>query len=347
MGSLVLSNNQNLNQSGFSGYGSILTVSRRDANEFPGSFVGALMGITAINVRTNVIPSYHMRSKGRFQSFAPGLRDGGEIAAAVNWLPGANDTQGQHAAEWSLLRQATLESNELTRIRVFAPDPDLHLIRVDGFLTQLGPFSYQPEAIMSGQVGWKIVGAPDIITPLVYNVSGFTSTSAPGADTAGTHYWAGDGSSSANTPGSFGAAAKVAQVSEANASESGSVATSIFVDGAARRSIAVPVLKFGSGTNLNAITLTIEAAGLPATAVTNANKNRIWYRLYIPGQYELWGTPIPDVTTAQNTPTPGNGPVSMGNVDGGSDAERAGFMKALIANGGECFMAIYGSGDTL
>ena len=96
--------------------------------------MGALMGITAINVRTNVIPSYHMRSLGRFQSFSPGLRDGGEIAAAVNWLPGLNDTQGRGAAEWSLLRQATLESNELTKIRVFAPDPDLHMIRVNGFL---------------------------------------------------------------------------------------------------------------------------------------------------------------------------------------------------------------------
>ena len=120
MGKLSLTNEQNLNQSGYSGYGAILTVSRKEADEFPGTFMGALMGITAINVRTNVIPSYHMRSKGRFQSFAPGLRDGGEIAAAVNWLPGANDTQGQYAANWSLLRQATLESNELTKLRVFA-----------------------------------------------------------------------------------------------------------------------------------------------------------------------------------------------------------------------------------
>ena len=318
MGSLVLSNSQNLNQSGFSGYGSILTVSRREADEFPGSFVGALMGITAINVRTNVIPSYHMRSKGRFQSFAPGLRDGGEIAAAVNWLPGANDTQGQYAAEWSLLRQATSESNELTRIRVFAPDPDLHLIRVDGFLTQLGPFSYQPEAIMSGQVGWKIVGVPDIITPLVYNVSGFTGWSA----------------TDANTSAAFSATAEVSQVSASEASESGSVATSIFVDGAARRSIAVPVLSFGSAANEATVTLTVTAAGLPDTALTDANKGSIRYRLYIPGQYELWGTPVAGV---------GNVAVTLG-VDSG---DRKGFITALRSNGGSCYMAIYGSADVL
>ena len=309
MGSLVLSNNQNLNQSGFSGYGSILTVSRRDADEFPGSFVGALMGITAINVRTNVIPSYHMRSKGRFQSFAPGLRDGGEIAAAVNWLPGANDTQGQHAADWSLLRQATLESNELTRIRVFAPDPDLHLIRVDGFLTQLGPFSYQPEAIMSGQVGWKIVGAPDIITPIVYNVSG-VAASAVGVS---------------------------AEISGPSASESGSKATTIRlgkenvrvtgVDASARAAVLGMTIAYVADTSWS---VTLAGTGLTADQAISPGDG--WVRLYIPGVYELW---LPHGTNSDD-------PFIL------SDAtESTAFAAAYLANGNKCFAAVYGSDDTL
>ena len=309
MGSLVLSNSQNLNQSGFSGYGSILTVSRREADLFPGSFVGALMGITAINIRTNVIPSYHMRSKGRFQSFAPGLRDGGEIAAAVNWLPGANDTQGQYAAEWSLLRQATSESNELTRIRVFAPDPDLHLIRVDGFLTQLGPFSYQPEAIMSGQVGWKIVGVPDIITPIVFNLTG--AVAAPVAVSAG--------------------------ISGPSASESGSVSATIRLggedvrvtgaDAAARLAVLGMTVAYVADTSWS---VTLAGSGLTATQPVAPGDG--WVRLYIPGVYELW---LPHGTDSDDA-------FVLSEATASTE-----FAAAYVANGNRCFAAVYGSDDVL
>ena len=317
MGSLVLSNSQNLNQSGFSGYGSILTVSRRDADEFPGSFVGALMGITAINVRTNVIPSYHMRSKGRFQSFAPGLRDGGEIAAAVNWLPGANDTQGRYAADWSLLRQATLESNELTRIRVFAPDPDLHLIRVDGFLTQLGPFSYQPEAIMSGQVGWKIVGTPDIITPLVYDVTGAAASLS----------------------------GKISTVSDVEASESGSQSATIRLG---RKNLRLSQDVAGETASAKATRRTAELSLTFAHVVDTSwsvtlggtdigddvptSPGEGYIRLYIPGVYELW------LPAGTNTDDP---------FITSDAAESTAFAAAYLANGNRCFCAVYGSDDTL
>ena len=327
MGSLVLSNSQNLNQSGFSGYGSILTVSRREADQFPGSFVGALMGITAINVRTNVIPSYHMRSKGRFQSFAPGLRDGGEIAAAVNWLPGANDTQGQYAAEWSLLRQATSESNELTRIRVFAPDPDLHLIRVDGFLTQLGPFSYQPEAIMSGQVGWKIVGVPDIITPLVFDVSESSYV------------------------------VKLKAISGANASESGSVATTIKLAGETiRGSTSGLALGVTYTDTASEEVMSVSISG-GLTAGQPVAPGDGWIRLYIPGQYELWlphGTESDDAFLLGGTDATVTGTAAEQAAITASNErlalERAdviGFQSSYEANGNKCFAAVYGSDDTL
>ena len=348
MGNLELTNAQNLNQSGYSGYGAVLTVSRVDADEFPGSFVAALMGITAINIRTNVIPSYHMRSKGRFQSFAPGLRDGGEVAAAVNWLPGANDTQGKYAADWSLLRQATLESNELTRIRVFAPDPDLHLIRIDGFLTQLGPFSYQPEAIMSGQVGWKIVGSPDIVTPIVFEVSGESYV------------------------------ARLNPISRPGASESGSVSTTIRLGGQDVRVITgkdgEPDIKLAitsldtdkdeefltakvSGTNVTVVDGLVD----PPVAITTPHPvapGDAWIRLYIPGRHELW-LPHP-ATSAEAFSLGGPGLDTTGLTDEPLKAVEAaneelrkqrlmvtGFQAAYKANGYKCFAAVYGSDDVL
>ena len=348
MGNLELTNAQNLNQSGYSGYGAVLTVSRVDADEFPGSFVAALMGITAINIRTNVIPSYHMRSKGRFQSFAPGLRDGGEVAAAVNWLPGANDTQGKYAADWSLLRQATLESNELTRIRVFAPDPDLHLIRIDGFLTQLGPFSYQPEAIMSGQVGWKIVGSPDIVTPIVFEVSGESYV------------------------------ANLNPISRPGASESGSVSTTIRLGGQNVRVVIgkddVPDIKLAftysvdtkeeylsatvSGTNVSVVDGLVD----PPVAITTPHPvapGDAWIRLYIPGRHELW---LPHPATSAEAFTLG-GPGVDASALADPVLEAAAkvaneqlakeslsvkrFQDAYKANGYKCFAAVYGSDDVL
>ncbi len=339
MGNLRLTAEQNQNQSGFAGYGALLTVGRQPqtgAAEWPGSFVGALMGITAINIRTNVIPSYHMRSLGRYQSFAPGLRDGGEVAAAVNWLPGYNDTQGRYAADWSLLRQASLESNELTRLRVLAPDPDLHLITCRAFLTQLGPLSYQPEAIMSGQVGWKIVGEPEQITPLVYQVSGFTT------GTAGAGVW--DSTNAADNASAAAAGTSAALLTGANSSDTGSVAAGIFVNGEVRRAISAPTLTFdgtvGTDSTLSVTVGDLVASDTDTVAVGDVGKVRI--RLFIPGQYELWGTYAS--TNVYNTTA-----VSMGEGDNAaaiSDDVEA-FITALIANGGRCHLAVYGGPNIL
>ena len=339
MGSLRLSNNQNLNQSGFSGYGSLITVSRKtDDNVFPGEIMGALMGVTGPNIRTNVIPSYHMRSANRFQSFSPGLRDGGEIAAAVNWLPGGNATQGRYASEWSLLRQAYLNSNDLTRIRVLAPDPDMHLWSFDGFLTQLGPVSYQPEAIMSGQCGWKIVGRPELVTPIVYNVTGDTTKTVSLSSVSNV------GSSDANSraatirlPVSFDQSGDGSSVTTAVYSLSGVAQTSpaalslgtVAVTGSATAwSVAIPGLTTAipsSGTftdNTSHITV-------PTTGTT---AGELFARLYIPGEYELWfdyGPVADDISDALSVTT------------GASD-----FNSAYQANGNRCFLAIYGA-DTL
>ena len=306
MGNLRLTPTQDLNQAGRSGYGSLLTVERETGTAFPGTIMGALMGITAINVRTNVIPSYHMRSLGRFQSFSPGLRDGGEIAAAVNWLPGLNDTQGRGAAEWSLLRQATLESNELTKIRVFAPDPDLHMIRVNGFLTQLGPFSYQPEAIMSGQVGWKIVGAPDIITPIVYQVSDYVFPT-PAGDATGT---------------------VLTRLNPMNSSDAGSIAAGVLVGGGYNRLI-VPTLAINDDGDGVVVTLT-GGAGL---ADDNTGDSELRVRAYLPGEFELWT----DEMTAD-----GDAAKELGAADAG--AEGVAFISRLKALGNPpFFLAIYGA----
>ena len=307
MGNLRLTPNQDLNQAGRSGYGSLLTVERETGNAFPGTIMGALMGITAINVRTNVIPSYHMRSLGRFQSFSPGLRDGGEVAAAVNWLPGLNDTQGRGAAEWSLLRQATLESNELTKIRVFAPDPDLHMIRVNGFLTQLGPFSYQPEAIMSGQVGWKIVGAPDIITPIVYQVSDYVfDLDSPGAATGTV----------------------VTRLNPVNSSDTGSIAAGVLVGRGYSRDLVPTVALSNDGDGLF---VALAGTGL---SEDNSGASELRIRAYLPGEFETWSVDIAadgDVNT------------EVGANDSGPEGSQTLITRLMELNNPPFYVAIYGA----
>ena len=279
MANLKLTPTQNQNQAGYSGYGSLLTVSEDKGidTSFPGTLMGALMGINAINIRTNVIPSYHMRSLGRFQSFSPGLRDGGEVSAAVNWLPGMNDTQGRGTGTWSLLRQATLESNALTRLRIFAPDPDLHMVTTEGFLTQLGPLSYQPEAIMSGQVGWKIVGSPDIITPIVYRWSGYSLNTAVSGNAAPREKWVSGGvSTSAFTGGMRNLNDIVA--TESTTGRHGTL-TLITAGGSSDSGSAAAGILVGSGyvNSLSGVTLDVKrydtqsAATITATAYADTN----------------------------------------------------------------------------
>ena len=318
MGNLRLSPTQNQNQSGYTGYGSYITVERDTGTAFPGTIMGALMGITALNIRTNVIPSSHMRSLGRFQSFSPGLRDSGELAAAVNWLPGMNDTQGRGAAEWSLLRQATLESNELTKIRVFAPDPDLHLVTTKGFLTQLGPLSYQPEAIMSGQVGWKLVGQPDIVTPIVYRLKDYTNLTAttPSAATVTTSSTGGNGVATL--------------VTTANSSDSGSVAAGIRIGSAYVRdaSTVSAVLTPGAEGTAN---VQVTVSGFTSSDVSSSSQLR--FRMYVPGEYEIW--------SGDNAANP-NTQIQLG----ADDAERKAFIDRITdLEVPDIHLAIYGAAE--
>ena len=328
MGNLRLNPAQNQAQSGVSGYGSLLSVTPvetgKTRQDMPGSLMGALMGVTALNIRTNVIPSYHMRSLGRFQSFSPGLRDGGEIAAAVNWLPGLNATQG--SADWSLIRQATLESNQLTKIRVLAPDPDLHLISMNGFLTQLGPISYQPEAIMSGQCGWKIVGKPEIITPIVYSVKP-TRSGTFGA--SGATLVAGE--------------AQITRVNGAGSSEPGSTAAGIFFGGGTNRMTAssAGITAVAAVTDSEkSLTVAIKAASLTGIDSSQDANSDLRIRCFIPGYSELWSDDIA-ADGDQDVEFAGTGGTQAGNSETVTTVEE--FLRLLHTNTvQEFFVAIYG-----
>ena len=126
---------------------------------------------------------------------------------------------------------------------------------------------------MSGQVGWKIVGAPQIITPIVYEVSG-----ALGSERAVIH-----------------------QVSSPSASETGSVATTIRLGGVPVSGAALAV-SYESGDNNWDCLLT---AGTPAIVGTTTfdDSQDAWIRLYVPGQYELWAER--DSTVGAGFLTPG------------------------------------------
>ena len=342
MGDLRLTPAQNRNQSGASGYGSVVGMTGSPLNGrlaetlFPGDFVGALMGVSAVNVRTNVIPSYHMRSLGRFQSFSPGLRDGGDVSAAVNWLPGANDTQSRFGSNISLLRQAYETSNDLVRVRVLGPDPDFHMWYFDGFLTQLGPFSYQPEAIMSGQVGWKIVGRPELVTPLVYAISGTINNATV---------------ATAEAAQPFTVAASA--ISGASANENGAPAV-INVRGQNYSVVAnskvnslaatLPVLSYtapvhGSGSEAaGKLSLTIATPTLPATTDSAPSSKRLWARLYVPGEFELW---FDQATAGAVTDLATGVPTSSSDRGTATDADT--FIERYIGAGNRAFLVIYGN----
>ena len=294
MANLKLTPTQNQNQAGYSGYGSLLTVSEDKgvSTEFPGTLMGALMGINAINIRTNVIPSYHMRSLGRFQSFSPGLRDGGEVSAAVNWLPGMNDTQGRGTGTWSLLRQATLESNALTRLRIFAPDPDLHMVTTEGFLTQLGPLSYQPEAIMSGQVGWKIVGSPDIVTPIVFRIDNYTPPATEAAHTFNYHRTSATDLSNGFTVA--GVNQRMSLITGGSTSDTGSAAAGILVGSGYQNAGGL----FTDNSNRLIITLDNQSATkgirvhFEGTRDDISDSSDLRVRAYVPGEFEAWSADL-------------------------------------------------------
>ena len=316
MPNLKLTPTQNQNQAGYSGYGSLLTVSEDKGitGDFPGTLMGALMGINAINIRTNVIPSYHMRSLGRFQSFSPGLRDGGEVSAAVNWLPGMNDTQGRGTGTWSLLRQATLESNALTRLRIFAPDPDLHMVTTEGFLTQLGPLSYQPEAIMSGQVGWKIVGSPDIVTPIVFRVSG-------------------------GTPGTAGSQTLViTRINGGGQSDTGSIAAGILIGSGYNRNATAVLAMNNSGSE----ELTVTLSNVPTAAQAGSE---LRCRVVIPGEYECW-TPRMNVTGGSAIAPSAVASFGIDQAGAADTDDRDAFINRWTAlNGPDFFLAVYGAAE--
>jgi hypothetical protein len=223
-----------------------------------------------------------LQSAGRFQQFSPGLRDPGEITASVNWLPGLNAQQS--FGTFNLLDQVSTSGSVLVAVRVFAPDPDLHMWRFSGFLTQLGPMMYQPGQIMTGQVGWKLNGRPIEVSPVVYQISGYE---AP--DAGSTLAVAAANIDAIGDAGTFGWV--------------GGVANTDSVYGGSKIATTVSAVHLNVGSDLSDPTTDSVDDDIAVTltgpvSVAGGSTTPFLVRVYSPGLFDIWSNQKSNATIA-------------------------------------------------
>jgi hypothetical protein len=139
------------------GYGSVLEIFDVDSSPPAWARIAEVTSITPPGLSADAQEATHTESTGGFREFIPGLLDGGECSAEMNFIPG-----GPGAA----LIIARMKAREVVQARVIFNDGDHDASPIGATVWSFNAVvtGFEPEApveeTMTASVTFKVTGEP-------------------------------------------------------------------------------------------------------------------------------------------------------------------------------------------
>jgi hypothetical protein len=139
------------------GYGSLLEIFDEDLSPPAWKRLAEVTSITPPGISADAQEATHTESTGGFREFIPGLLDGGECSAEMNFIPGGPGAE-------LIIRK--MKARKVVQARVIFPDgnPDSSPISASVWSFSAVVTGFEPEApvedTMTASVNFKVTGEP-------------------------------------------------------------------------------------------------------------------------------------------------------------------------------------------
>lgn len=138
---------------GVLGFGALLKIAN-DSSPATYVTIGKINSLSGPGIARDAVEVTHMQSPNGYREFIPGLKDGGEVTAEINFLPA-------DAGLTTLLAQ--LDDSQLSACKITLPTTPAYEWSFDAIVTGL-PVEIPMDDKMTMEVTLKVSGKPTLAT---------------------------------------------------------------------------------------------------------------------------------------------------------------------------------------